>query len=82
VLSPVWHISCLSLRCWRYKDMTPQTSQTDTNLQAELDRLTLFRLSVDARSRQGFFGGGESHRWITGGPPFTPVSSNGPWNSR
>jgi hypothetical protein len=40
LLIPLWHFGCPLPKRWRYKDMTSQTSQTDTNLQAELDRLT------------------------------------------
>src|SRR5437868_3041794 len=39
-LTPLWHLGCPSPKSWRYKAMTPEISQSDENLQAELDRLT------------------------------------------
>src|SRR5947208_16358818 len=39
-LTPLWHLGCPSPKSWRYKAMTPEISQSDANLQAELDRLT------------------------------------------
>src|SRR5437016_10491563 len=39
-LTPLWHLGCPLPKSWRYKAMAPEISQSDENLQAELDRLT------------------------------------------